>query len=399
MVGAVLVKAGKIIGRGWHRRAGEPHAEIEALNAARRQGNSPKGATLYVTLEPCSSRGRTPPCTEAIISAGIATVVVGAMDPNPRHHGKAFRILSRAGIKVTRGVLSAECERLNEAFNHWIVHRTPFVLVKAALTLDGKMATASGESKWITGEEARAYGMHLRRGVDGVLVGINTVLADNPSLTIREPGFHVSIPAGGQRNRGKQNSRFNLASPIPGPKALRRVVLDAYARTPLTANIVNDQQAALTTIVVGKCAPKARVDALAKKVRIVVAPSADSAESSHPPPAPRRTNGGTASSSLVRLDLKWVVQTLGKEDVTHLLVEGGGEVNASFLMNGLAHRIAFFYAPKIIGGRQAPTAVEGQGVGLRNAIRLSDLEWHKLGQDWLMTARVLCSLHKPNPSR
>ena len=190
MVGAVLVKGGKIIGRGWHRRAGLPHAEIEALHDAQKRGHNPKGATLYVTLEPCSTHGRTPPCTDAIIAAGIKRVVVGATDPNPKHSGRAFKILRRAGIEVSpagsAGILPAgrmareretrrqdagahqylsdECAQLNEAFNHWIVHRTPFVTVKAAMTLDGKIATASGESKWITGEKARAFGMKLRQG-------------------------------------------------------------------------------------------------------------------------------------------------------------------------------------------------------------------------------------------
>src|SRR5438445_3492799 len=209
MVGAVLVKKGKIIGQGWHRRAGGPHAEIEALGDAERKGHSTKGATLYVTLEPCSTHGRTPPCTDAIKAAGIRRVVVGATDPNPKHRGRAFKILKRAGIAVTtlsdlarwgeaaveprsgsRGrsphqKLADDCARLNEAFNHWIVHRTPFVMVKAALTLDGKIATASGESKWITGEKARAFAMKLRQGADAILVGINTILADDPSLTVR----------------------------------------------------------------------------------------------------------------------------------------------------------------------------------------------------------------------
>ncbi len=210
MVGAVLVKAGRIIGRGWHRRAGLPHAEIEALLDARRRGNLVRGATLYVTLEPCSTHGRTPPCTEAIIAAGINRVVAGTADPNPMPAGRGFDILKRAGNNVEcwhgaspdplpagrQPVVSApspaqkvaqEFERLNEAFNHWIVRHTPFVTVKAAMTLDGKIATASGESKWITGEKARAEGMRLRLGHDAILVGVNTVLADDPSLTVRIP--------------------------------------------------------------------------------------------------------------------------------------------------------------------------------------------------------------------
>ena len=192
MVGAVLVKGAKIIGRGWHHRAGEPHGEIEAIQDATRRGNSVKGATLYVTLEPCSTHGRTPPCTDAVLKAGIKHVIIGATDPNPGHRGKAFEILKRGGVKVAAGVLAAECAELNEAFNHWIVHRTPFVTVKAAMTLDGKIAAASGESKWITSEKARAYAMKLRQGADGILVGINTILADDPSLTVRRVQSPIS---------------------------------------------------------------------------------------------------------------------------------------------------------------------------------------------------------------
>ena len=175
----------KFSGAGWHHRAGNPHAEIEALRDAQIRGHSPRGGTLFVTLEPCCTHGRTPPCTEAIISAGIHRVIVGATDPNPAHAGHGFEILRAAGVKVVPGILAGECTRLNEAFNQWIVHRTPLVTVKAAMTLDGKIATATGESKWITGERARAHGMTLRQGSDAILVGINTILADDPSLTFR----------------------------------------------------------------------------------------------------------------------------------------------------------------------------------------------------------------------
>ena len=343
MVGAVLVRDGVIIGRGWHHRAGEPHAEIEALQDAQKRGHSTQGATLYVTLEPCCTHGRTPPCTKAIVAAGIKRVVAGATDPNPRHRGRAFRILRRAGLDVAHGVLAAECERLNEAFNHWIVRRTPFVTVKAAMTLDGKIATAAGESKWITGEKARACGMKLRQGADAILVGINTVLADDPSLTVRDQRSEIS----GQR--------------------LLRILLDARARTPLSAKVASDEQAGLTTIVVSRQAPGRRVAALAKRVRVLVAPD----------------SGG-------RINLRWLLRKLGAENVTSLLVEGGGEVNASFLEQGLAQRIMFFYAPKILGGRDSRRAVAGEGArGLDEVLNLSDLAWRRLGADLLLTARVV----------
>jgi diaminohydroxyphosphoribosylaminopyrimidine deaminase/5-amino-6-(5-phosphoribosylamino)uracil reductase len=377
MVGAVLVKGGKIIGRGWHRRAGLPHAEIEALRDAQKHGYNSKGATLYVTLEPCCTYVRTPPCTDAIIAAGIKRVVVGTTDPNPRHAGRAFKILRLAGIAVTRwgetpsspnqrtaksGLerlsphqrLADECAQFNEAFNHWIVHRTPFVTVKAAMTLDGKIATASGESKWITSKKARNYGMKLRQGADAILVGVNTILADNPSLTFRRRKAE-----GGRQKESKR---------------LRRIVLDSLARTPLTAKVVSDKFAALTTIVASKHAPENRVTALAKRVNVIVAPSANS----------------KLKTKNSKLDLEWLLKKLGAEDVTGLLVEGGGEVNASFLLGGFAQRVAFFYSPKILGGRDSRKAVAGGGAkSLTEALQLRDIEWKRIGPDLLLTARAM----------
>jgi diaminohydroxyphosphoribosylaminopyrimidine deaminase/5-amino-6-(5-phosphoribosylamino)uracil reductase len=388
MVGAVLVKGGKIIGRGWHRRAGGPHAEIEALHDAQRRDRNPKGATLYVTLEPCCTQGRTPPCTEAIKAAGIRRIVIGATDPNPKHSGRAFKILRRAGIAVTApgsagapraDALANECVRLNEAFNHWIVHRTPFVIVKAAMTLDGKIATASGESKWITGGKARAYGMKLRQGADAVLVGINTILADDPSLTFRtnadsKGNIEHPTPINSVSASTRQSRCREQASNIQYPKP-RRIVLDSMARTPLKATVVNDEHAALTTIVVSKRAPKNRVAALSKRVNVLVAPAVR--PSTLDPRLP------------TRIDLRWLMRKLGAENVTSLLVEGGGEVNASFLLGGLAQRVTFFYAPKILGGRDSRKAVAGEGArSPAEAVRLHDVEWKRLGPDWLLTARV-----------
>jgi diaminohydroxyphosphoribosylaminopyrimidine deaminase/5-amino-6-(5-phosphoribosylamino)uracil reductase len=338
MVGAVLVRGGKIIGQGWHRRAGAPHAEIEAIRDAQKRGFSPKGATLYVTLEPCSTRGRTPPCTDAIIAAGITRVVVGATDPNPKHAGRAFPVLQRAGIAVTRGVLAAECADLNPAFNHWIVHRTPFVTLKAAMSLDGKIAAVSGQSKWISGPKSRAFAMKLRAGADAVLVGVNTIIADDPSLTNRAPGF-----AG---------------------KSVRRLVLDPRARTPLTSKILRDASAPLTTIVATKSAPARRLAALRRRVRVLVAPA-------------RRG----------QIALPWLARRLGGENVTSLLVEGGGETNAAWLP--LARRIAFFYAPMVLGGRAAPKAVAGAGAPLpAGKLPLRNPQWRRIGQDILLTATI-----------
>lgn len=350
LVGAVLVRRGRLIGQGWHRRAGEPHAEIEALRDAQRRGHSARGATLYVTLEPCSTHGRTPPCTAAIPAAGVARVVIAATDPNPAHAGRGFGLLRAAGIQVETGLLAVEATRLNEGFNHWIVHRTPAVIVKAAMTLDGCIATASGESKWITGEAARAWAMHLRRGADAVLVGVNTVLADDPSLTVR----------------GRQHDR---------DKPWRRLVLDSRAQTPLTAKVVTDDHAMQTTIYVSARAPRRRRDALAARVSVVVVPAAQ--------PSKRGAPGAT------HLDLRWILRDLGAAGVTQLLVEGGGAVNGSFLDQGLANRIAFFYAPKILGQRDARKAVAGRGAkGWKSIHRLTEVEWRRLGDDLFLTGRL-----------
>ena len=361
MVGAVLVRNGKIIGRGWHRRAGGPHAEVEALRDAQLGGHPTRGATLYVTLEPCCTHGRTPPCTKAILAAGLRRVVVGATDPNPKHAGRAFPILKRAGIEVTQagssnafpGRIANACTDLNESFNHWILHRTPFVTVKAALTLDGKIATADGQSQWITGEKSRAQGMKLRRNSDAILVGIQTILKDDPSLTVRSPKAVTGS--------GKPSLR------------LRRIILDSGARTPLDSKIVSDAAAGATMIVVSRSAPRKRVAALAKKVRVLVAPATLSAGSNQRP----------------TLDLRWLLKKLGSENVTRLLVEGGGEVNASFLLGGFAQRVAFFYAPKILGGQASRRGVAGDGAkNLSECVPLRNIRWRRLGEDLLLTARV-----------
>ena len=361
MVGAVLARKGDVIGEGWHRQAGEPHAELEAMKNARSKRKRVKGSTLYVTLEPCSTQGRTPACTDAIIKAGIEKVVVAAIDPNPRHAGQGLDILRKAGLEVQSGLMQDEAAELNEAFNHWIVHQRPFVTVKAAMTLDGKIATTSGESKWITGAKARSHSMHLRRGADAILVGVNTVLRDDPSLTVRA--------------LGPENEAEKTTS---GP-GLRRLILDTQARTPTTAKVVSDDQASLTSIVVGHQAPENRVAALRKKVNVI-----------------------RASLYEGRIDLKWLLRMLGGENVTHLLVEGGGEVNASFLLQGLSHRVAFFYAPRIVGGRVAPKAVAGAGLNsLDRAIRLEQPEWRVLEPDLLLTAKVrsIVSQNRRKPRR
>jgi diaminohydroxyphosphoribosylaminopyrimidine deaminase/5-amino-6-(5-phosphoribosylamino)uracil reductase len=336
-VGALLVRRDRILGRGWHHAAGQPHAEIEALKDARRQHHRTHGATLYVTLEPCSTSGRTPPCTQAIIQAGIRRVVIGTLDPNPAHQGRGPRHLQNAGLQITSGILNHDCTQLNEAFNHWIVHGTPWITVKAAMTLDGRIADAQGSSKWITGPTARRHAMKLRAAHDAILVGINTVIADDPALTVRPP----------------------LAG-----KSLRRIILDSRARTPLDAQVVTDDYREQTTVVVTHQAPQSRVRALRKTVKVIIAPS--------------RRN---------RIYIPWLLGKLGDQAIASLLVEGGGEINASFLENGLAHRIAFFYAPKILADPNAHRAVAGRGArNWEEILRLEQPVWRRFGPDLFLTA-------------
>jgi diaminohydroxyphosphoribosylaminopyrimidine deaminase/5-amino-6-(5-phosphoribosylamino)uracil reductase len=247
--------------------------------------------------------------------------------------------LRRAGIEVEDGLLSVECTTLNEAFNHWIQNGTPRVTVKAAMTLDGKIATRSGQSQWITGKAARHESMKLRMAADAILVGVNTILADDPQLTIR---------------------------PAPEQKTLRRIILDSQARTPLTARVVSDPFAGFTTVVTSRQAPLSRTRALSKRVRVLTAPARKG-----------------------RIDLRWLLKKLGAEEVTNLLVEGGGEVNASFLLNGLAQAVAFFYAPMILGGSDSIKAVAGEGAkNLAESLDLEQVQWRRVGVDWLLQARI-----------
>lgn len=353
LVGAVLARNGQIIGEGWHRRAGMPHAEVEALNNAHARGNRTHGATLYVTLEPCCTHGRTPPCTEAIIRAGISRVVIGSLDPNPAHAGRGPQILQAAGIKFTTGVLEAQSRARNRGFEHWIVNGTPLVTLKAALTLDGKIATVAGESKWITGPAARKLVGQMRRENDAILVGINTVLADDPSLLPPVPGRRLSLP----------------------PRRLR-IILDSQARTPPTAQVLKDSPLAETLIVVSEQAPPRRVTELKRLAPVWTAPA-------------------TASG----LDLRWLMSELGKRPVTSLLVEGGGEVHASFLAAGAAQRVAFFYAPKIMGGLASHRGVAGEGFpDLQSAPRLHNIRNRMVGEDLLIEADLAQSTAPKAPA-
>ncbi|MGY8671861.1 MAG: bifunctional diaminohydroxyphosphoribosylaminopyrimidine deaminase/5-amino-6-(5-phosphoribosylamino)uracil reductase RibD [Verrucomicrobiia bacterium] len=342
-VGAVIVQAGQEIGSGWHHRAGGPHAEVEAIRDADTRENSTRGATIYITLEPCSTHGRTPPCTEAILAAGIRRVVCGTTDPNPKHAGRGLELLRERGIRVTHTVLQQAAVGLNLAFNHWITTQRPLVTIKAAMTLDGRIATAQGESKWITGAAAGREAMKLRWHADAMLVGINTLIADDPALTCRD-------------SRGGDTIR----------KHIRRIVLDTHARTPLRAKVVNDENRGDTLIVVSKDAPARRIAGLEKHVEVWRAPLLKG-----------------------RISLRWLLNRLGRIDITHLLVEGGGEVNGAFIDQKLAHQIAFFYAPMLLGGTKSKPGIAGRGAEkLTDLQKLNDVKWRRLGDDLMMTAQI-----------
>ena len=331
LVGAVIVKDGRIVAEGWHRQAGTPHAEIHALKMA---GELAKGATLYVTLEPCSHFGRTPPCANAIVEAGIKKVVVAMSDPNPKVAGRGFQILKEAGIEVEVGLLEEEARKLNEVFIKWVTTNKPFVTLKTAMSLDGKIATATGQSKWITAEASRKRVHELRDINDAIMVGIETVLKDNPILTTRI-------------NNGK--------SPI-------RIVVDSNARTPLASNIVTNHQAK-TIIAVTENAPEERVNALKKSgIEIIFAGDGE------------------------RVDLNILINELAKREITSVLLEGGGTLNFGMIEAGLIDKIYAFIAPKIIGGRSALTPIEGNGFeSLNDAIELKNVTTEMIDNDILIT--------------
>ncbi|MFF2289764.1 bifunctional diaminohydroxyphosphoribosylaminopyrimidine deaminase/5-amino-6-(5-phosphoribosylamino)uracil reductase RibD [Peribacillus butanolivorans] len=310
VVGAVIVKDGVIAGTGIHRKAGEPHAEVHAFKMA---GDYAKDATLYVTLEPCSHYGKTPPCANLVKESGVRRVVVATQDPNPEVAGRGISILRDAGIEVEVGVLEKEAQRLNERFIHNMITNRPFVISKYAMTLDGKLATHTGHSKWITGEKSR-HSVHLLRDeVDAILIGIGTVLADNPSLTTR-------LPEGGGKN------------PI-------RIILDSELRVPLDANVVQVSDAK-TVIVTQENASVDKIAALSEKgIEFIIVPKTDAG-----------------------LDLRILMEELYKKGITDVLLEGGSEVNASFLRAGLIDKYLIYVAPKLLGGRNSLTPFSGINV-------------------------------------
>ncbi|TCP68165.1 diaminohydroxyphosphoribosylaminopyrimidine deaminase [Heliophilum fasciatum] len=339
VVGAVIVKNGRIIGKGYHIKAGTPHAEVHALRQA---GAAAQGATIYVTLEPCSHHGRTPPCTDAIIQAGIARVVIATVDPNPRVAGQGIQKLRAHGIDVTMGILADEAITLNQPFFTWVTKGRPWVLAKWAMTLDGKIATSTGSSRWITGSAARRQVHIWRNQLDAVMVGIGTALADDPELTVR-PDEHPGLV-----NRdGRQPDR---------------IILDSHARLPVTAKVLaptGKVWVAVTTL-----APPERVAALRQAGAQLIITEPD--EQGH-------------------VRVSEVLQALAQAGITSILAEGGSAVLGTLFTEQLVDKVAAFVAPKITGGQGAPTPVAGPGVAeMAHAWQLAKTSMYVVGDDWLM---------------
>jgi diaminohydroxyphosphoribosylaminopyrimidine deaminase/5-amino-6-(5-phosphoribosylamino)uracil reductase len=337
MVGAVIVKNGEVVGRGYHRAAGQAHAEVEAIEDA---GSKAKGATLYVNLEPCNHTGRTPPCTRTILQAGIRRVIMAMSDPHTKAGGGAM-FLRQHGIDVLSGVCEKQAARLNEAFVKYVSTGCPFVILKCAATLDGRIATRTGDSRWVTGEKARRFVHRLRHAVDAILVGIGTVRADNPRLTTR-------------LNHKKG------ADPV-------RIILDTNLSISSDAGILVLDSDADTIIIAGKKAAKAKRKQFQQDgVRVIEQPL---------------KNG--------RIDLRSLMVRLGSEGITSLLIEGGSTVLASALNSGIVDKVLFFYAPKILGGDDGKPICRGSGPALmKDCIQLNRIRVQRFGEDVMIEGYI-----------
>lgn len=340
MVGAVLVKDGRIIGQGYHHLCGGLHAEREALADCR---ESPEGATLYVTLEPCCHQGRQPPCTDAILAVGISRVVVGSNDPNPLVAGKGLDILRRRGVAVEAGVLQGECDTLNQVFFHYIRTKRPYVVMKYAMTLDGKIATRTGASQWITGEEARRRVHQDRHRYAAIMAGVGTVLADDPLLTCRMEGGRNPL----------------------------RVICDTHLRTPPDSQIVRTAREVPTILAVG--------------------------EASSTQAAPYRDAGcqvWTLPEKYGHVDLAALMERLGTAEIDSVLLEGGGTLNWAALESGMVQKVQAYIAPKLFGGEAAKSPVAGLGVETpAQAVRLKHTTVTQIGDDFLIESEVDANVH------
>lgn len=344
-VGAVVVKDGRIVGEGRYEGPGSPHAEVVALESA---GELARGATLYVSLEPCPHHGRTPPCTDAIVRAGVAEVHFAHLDPDPRVSGQGRAQLERVGIRVVVGEGEAEARRINEAY---LKHRTsgrPFVVAKFACSLDGKIAATSGDSRWVSGPQTRAWAHQLRTRIDAIAVGINTVLVDDPQLTARPDDPDGPSTGSGTVLAGRQ--------PL-------RVILDSRGRTPREAKALGC--GGRTLVATTEASPEGWRRQMAEAgAQVAVLPAEEAG----------------------RVSLPALLELLGKSDVLTLLVEGGGILQGSFFDQGLVDKVHAVVAPMIIGGQAAPTAVAGRGAArMADALRLREVTVERLGEDVLVT--------------
>ncbi len=344
MVGAVVVKHGRVVGEAYHRQAGQPHAELLALQEA---GPHARGGTLYVTLEPCChSRKRTPPCVPMVIKSGLSRVCVAMRDPNPQVSGQGIKTLKRAGLDVSVGVLEEGAQQLNEGYCHWITTGRPFVTLKGAMTLDGKIATHTGQSKWITSERARHDVHRVRSQVDAVMVGVGTVNADNPELSARG-SKHSSM-----QRKGRQ--------PV-------RVVLDSHLRIPINANVltwVHEQPTIVCTT--AQASPKKIQTLKNQGIQVWIVP---------------QKNG--------MVSLKTVLIKLGKAGMSTVLLEGGSSLNATALREGLVNQVRLYIAPKLLGGQNAKSLIGGVSPrSIEQAWPLVNPELKKIGQDWLVVGSV-----------
>lgn len=334
-VGAVVVKKGIIAGTGYHKKPGKPHAEAIALQRA---GSRARGSTAYITLEPCVHWGRTPPCVDNLIRSGIKRAVVSSLDPNPMVYKKGIRKMMQAGIDVSVGLLQEKNSILNEVYNKYICTRIPFVTAKVATSLDGKMATRSQESKWITSRQTRKY-VHLLRGEhEAIMVGINTVLNDDPRLTIRHPLWKR--------------------------KRIRRVIIDSKLRFPLRAKILETRDKGEITIFTCPFNASKKADALKKRgVKII--------------PLPKNADGG--------VNLTGVLIWLGKNEVSSVMVEGGSRLITALLEQQLVDKIFITFSPKLIGGAKAASFFEGEGISsITNALQVKNTKCHRLGEDIIL---------------
>lgn len=338
MVGAVIVKDGRIIGEGYHQRYGEGHAEVNAFKNA---SEDVKGATMYVTLEPCSHHGKTPPCAEKIVEKKIKKVVIGTLDPNPLVSGRGVKILQDAGIEVESGILNDKCIKINEIFMKYIVKKEPFVVMKSAMSLDGKIATSAGESKWITGEESRRNVHVLRKELSAIMVGVETVIKDDPELTCRIE---------------------NGINPI-------RIVVDSTLRIPIDSKIIKTADKVKTIIATTKKAERNTIKILEDYgVQIIIADT----------------------NKEGRVDLKDLMKKLGEAKIDSILLEGGAKLNFSALEQGIVDKVQIYIAPKIIGGQNAKGPVGGLGIDkLEQAFKLKEITYKTVGEDILIEGYIV----------